>query len=105
MTHPENPERRNGITWLRSQLTVQNFVLAALLVSSAGGWMRTREQTDESLITRVAAAERSQDELRTEIAGTYVRRDVLEERLKAIEASLREIKVRLELLDPQRTGK
>ena len=107
MTHPvaETAEPRNNFVWLRSQFTIQNVVLLVLLLMSLTGWVRTRESTDEALLVRLAVAEHVQVEMRQEVASTYVRRDVLEERLKAVESSLREIKEALRLLGPVQRGK
>lgn len=103
--------------WAGKNLTVQNGFLLILLLFQAGGWWRQQEATTQDLQRSVSAFEvrlkaaeaaaalsvgTANDKLSIDAANsTFMRRDVIEERLRAmtdrlasIEALMRERKDR-----------
>jgi hypothetical protein len=77
--------------WARRQLTIPNVLILVMFVVWMSGWVKVKDQADETLVSRVAAIEDEHKEFARETAATYVRRDVIEERLKSIDQRLEEI--------------
>lgn len=96
------------MVWLRTNVTLQNILialtLASTLVLNSARWMKTLGENDradadqrveltrkvDDLSTRVSALERSNYQLFDVIAREFPRRSELDPRLKAIEDKLAE---------------
>jgi hypothetical protein len=94
--------------WWRKHVTAQNALTLTMVLFLAGQYWERQAHTNSSLADklkaveiRLLASELAQENAAALQQQTYVRRDVIEERLKAMEGQLADIREALRIRGPK----